>query len=350
MNFAVKIYPRTLWGERYRGNFDQLTDEIAAAGIQNLIVPAFQGSRIFFIQQFDQEPNPWSLVPLQEQCAKKHLGFAVEFPICNDRDTFERLPEYRPQSPDGTTFPQDSWYRPICPSHLEYKQHRLHLIEGAIANLKPALALINFLWFPFLPSVEGWEEMGSQVPSFCLCPQCRQGFSDRTGLVNPLQDIEAWFAFRAEQISNFLADIEELSTQAKTPPSLLLELPPVATPHFAERLRRLTGLHLEAIRKLVNVLSPQLFYNEHGQSPAWVLAVLDELARYDFSLFPQIDFPDLHSMSVATSSEDHLHELVFIFQALEARRIGAAALFHWENLVNFPRVLNIIEQFSYDIS
>ncbi len=345
MNFAVKVYPRTIWGERYHGNFDQLTDEIAATGIQNLIVPAFQGARIFFAQQFDQEPNPWSLLPLREQCTQKQLGFALEFPMLNDRDTFDRLPELRPQGPDGVAYPQDFWYRPICPSHLEYNQHRLHLIEGAIASLSPALALINFMWCPFLPSIETWEDMGSQVPSFCFCPNCRESFFERTGLVNPLQDVEAWFDFRTEQMNEVLADIEELSTQSKARPSLLLELPPVATPHFDERLRRLAAVHLAAARKLVGALSPQLFYNEYGQSPAWPLAVLDELAAYDFSLFPQIDFPDLTAFS-----EDHLHELLFLLQAFAVRQIGAAALFHWENLVHLPQVLNLIEQFSSEAS
>ncbi len=350
MNFAVKVYPRTIWGERYRGNFDQLTDEIVAAGIQNLIVPAFQGARIFFAQQFDQEPNPWSLLPLREQCAQKQLGFALEFPIFNDRDTFDRLPELRPQSPDGATYPEDFWYRPICPSRRDYVQHRLHLIEGAIVNLNPALALINFMWWPFLPSTERWDEMGSQVSPHCFCAACRQAFFERTGLVNPLQDIEAWFDFRAERMNEVLADIEELSNHSKARPSLLLELPPVAAPHFGERLLRLTGLHLAAARKLVGALSPQLFYNEYGQSPAWPLAVLDELAAYDFSLFPQIDFPDLHPKGAAAFSEDHLRELLFLLQAFSGCQIGAAALFHWENLVHLPQLLNIIAQFSSEAS
>ena len=345
MNFAVKVYPRTIWGERYHGNFDQLTDEIATAGIQNLIVPAFQGARIFFAQQFDPEPNPWSLLPLREQCAQKQLGFALEFPILNDRDTFDRIPQFRPQSPDGKTYPEEFWYRPICPSHFDYNQHRVHLIEGAIANLKPALALVNFLWCPFLPAAEAWAEMGSQVPTFCMCLACRQEFFERAGLANPLQDIEAWFAFRCEQMINFLADIEEASRQSKAAPSLLLELPPVATPHFAERLRRLTGVHLTAIQKLVTAVSPQLFLNEHSQPPTWPLAVLDELAAYHFSLFPQLDFPDLTAFT-----EDHLHEFVFLLQSFETRKIGAVALFHWENIVHLPQVLNIVEQFSYEAS
>jgi hypothetical protein len=201
------------------------------------------------------------------------------------------------------------------------------------------------LWFPFLPDMATWQEMGAQVPPYCLCPSCRQSFCEQSGLINPLQDIEAWFAFRSGQISEILTDIEEISSQAKVRPSLILELPPVAAPHFGERLRRLTGLHLVAARKLVSVLAPQFFYNEYGQPPSWPLAVIDELAAYDFSLFPQIDFPDPTAFS-----EDHLHELVFLLQAFEVRKIGAATLFHWENIVHFPQVLNIIEQFSYEVS
>jgi hypothetical protein len=112
----------------------------------------------------------------------------------------------------------------------------------------------------------------------------------------------------------------------------------------------LAGLHLAVVRKLVGALSPQLFYNEYGQSPAWPLAVPHELAAHDSPLSPQIDFPDLHPTGAAAFSEDHLHEFVFLLQAFVAHPIGAAALFYWENLFHLPQLLNIVEQFSSEVS
>lgn len=341
INFSVKIYPQVIWGEKYRGNFESLVDDLVKAGISNIVVPAFQGSRIFFSQPMDSSGNSWSLLPLKKLCQERELGFAIELPLFHDRDSFEKIDELRPRSPTGESYPESGWYRPVCPSNENYAQHRLHLIHGAMNYFEPALVILNFLWYPYWPLGLDWELLGSQVPSFCFCNACKTRFSETTGLLNAAQDVEAWFAFRANMLADFLAEIEEGTQSLKTPPSLIVEVPPAPAPHFAERLRRLTGIHLLAWRNLVQVISPQFFYNECGRPLAWAFEVIKELQSFEYSLFPQIDLPPAPSYKQEMRAELHA-----FLQSMESSGIGAVMLYSWDTLHSLPEVVRLIANFN----
>jgi len=341
MNFTVKVYPQVIWGEKYQGNFEKLADDIKRAGIGNIVVTAFQGSRIFFSQPTNESDNPWSLLPLKKLCRERSVGFALEMPIFHDRDSFSQLDNLRPQSPNGETYPDTSWYRPICPSHENFAQFRLQFIEKALQYFEPSLVTLNFLWYPFWPEGSDWTTLGSQATSFCFCDACRTRFSASTGLINAAQDVEAWFAFRTNVLSDFLADVEELTQHVQPPPSLILEMPPVPTPYTAERLRRLTGIHLLAWQNLVQVLSPQLFYHQCGQSLEWAAEVLDELQGFGYSLFPQIDLPH-----VSAYKQEMRTELHAFLDSLETAGIGALMLYSWETLRDLPDIIQLMPAFN----
>jgi hypothetical protein len=341
MNFTVKVYPQVIWGEKYRGNFEALADDIVKASISNVVVPAFQGMRIFFSQPMDQSENPWSLLPLKKICQQRGLGFALELSLFHDRDSFEKFESLRPQSPDGEIYPSTEWYRPVCPSNEAYAQRRLQFCEEALRFFEPTLVTVNFLWYPYWPSGQDWETLGSQAPSFCFCDSCRSRFTAATGLFNAAQDVEAWFAFRANILSELLADLEELTQNLKSPPSLILEIPPAPTPYFAERLRRLSGIHLGAWRNLIQVIAPQFFYNECGLSFEWACEALDELRAFGYSLFPQIDLP-----AAIADKKEMRAELHAFLDTLESAEIGAVMIHSWEALRSQPDVIDILAAFK----
>ena len=341
MNFSVKVYPQIIWGEQYQGNFEKLADDIKQAGISNIMAPAFQGSRIFSSQPMDESANPWSLLPLKKICRERELGFTIELPLFHDREAFEKLDPLRPLTPAGESYAETGWYRPICPSNENYAQRRLQFVDEALAFFEPVVVTLNFLWYPYWPVGADWETLGTQAPAFCFCEACRDRFSEATGLINAAQDVEAWFAFRANMLSGLLADIEELSQNRKSPPSLILEIPPVPTPYFAERLRRLTGMHLVAWRNLVQVISPQLFYGECSQPLNWASEVIDELQSFGFSLFPQIDFPP-----TPTYKQEMRAELHAFLDSMELKGIGAVMLHSWDTLQALPELVSLVGAFS----
>ena len=341
LNFSVKVYPQIIWGDKYQANYPALVDDLSKAGISNLIVPAFQGSRIFFSQEVDATPNPWDLRQLRTACQDRQIGFAVEFPVFHDRDAFDKFAELQPRSPSGEVYETAGWYRPVCPSNEGYAQHRLHLIQGALRALQPSLALLNFLWYPYWPVRGGWPKLGSQASTFCFCDNCRHRFTEQTGLQNAAQDVEAWFAFRSNVLADHLADIEELTQALPAPPVLIAELPPVPTPHAAERLRRLTGIHLVAWRRLASVISPQLFYNECGQPLQWAVEVLDELKAFEYSIFPQIDLPPASSFKTEMRAELHA-----FLKSIEALGIGAIVIHSWNTLHELPELVELFASFS----
>lgn len=341
INFAVKVYPQVIWGETYQGNFAALVDHIAGAGINNIVVPAFQGSRIFFSQPMETSPNPWSLSPLKKECKERGLGFAIELPLFHDRDAFDKIADLRPRSPAGEQYPGSGWYWPVCPSNESYAQWRLHLIQEALTDLEPALVMLNFLWYPYWPAGWDWEPLGTKVSSFCFCPACRARFTETTGMLNAAEDVEAWFAFRATTLANFLAEINEFGQGLKVPPSLILEVPPAPTPHVVERLRRLAGIDLIAWRNLVRVISPQLFHNECGRLLAWAAEVIQELQALDYSLFPQVDLPS--ASSYKQEMRTNLHAFL---RSLDSSAGGAVMLCSWDTLHTLPDVRDLIADFN----
>jgi hypothetical protein len=341
MNFSLKVYPETIWGEKYQGNLEKLMDDIAKAGINNIVAPAFQGARIFYSQPLDNSPNPWSLLPLKKACQDRGIGFAIELPLFHDRDSFEKTEALRPQSPDSALYTPANWYRPICPSQDFYAQRRLQFCQEAVQFLKPALVTINFLWYPYWPTESDWSSLGSQAPSFCFCDSCRSRFTAATGLFNAAQDVEAWFAFRSNILSEILADLEEQLQIMESPPTLILEIPPAPVPSYAERLRRLTGIHLGAWKNLVQVISPQLFYNECGQPLQWGCETIDELRELGYSLLPQIDLP----MTLGDEKEMRA-ELHAFLDTLEAAGIGALMIHSWETLQAFPKLFDLLVAFK----
>lgn len=341
MNFSAKVYPQTIWGEKYEGNFEALMDDIAKASISNIVVPAFQGSRIFFSQPLDDSNNPWSLLPLKKACEERGVGFAIELPFFHDRDSFEKFEFLKPKTPDAQTYSPVDWYRPICPSNDAYVQRRLQFCQEAMQFLEPSLVTVNFLWYPYWPSGQEWDTLGTQAPSYCFCDSCRSRFTADTGLFNAAQDVEAWFAFRSNILSEILADLEEQTLNVKSPPSLILEIPPAPTPYLAERMRRLTGIHLGAWKNLVQVIAPQLFYNECGQSFEWACAAIDELRDFGYSLFPQID------LSNGVQDEKEMQAGLHAFlDTLESAGIGALTIHSWETLQSLPEITNLMAVFK----
>jgi len=341
MNFSAKVYPQTIWGEKYQGNFEALMADLAKANVKNIVAPAFQGARIFYSQPMDQSENPWSLLALKKICHERGVGFTTELPLFHDRDYFEKNESLRPQSPDAKIYSPSDWYRPICPSNDAYMQRRLQFCEEAMQSLAPSLVTVNFLWYPYWPVGHEWETLGTQAPSYCFCDSCRSRFTADTGLFNAAQDVEAWFAFRSNILSEILADLEESAQNLKSPPSLVIEIPPAPTPYFAERLRRLTGIHLEAWKNLAHVISPQLFYNECNLSIEWACEAIDELREFGYSLFPQIDLP-----TSPGDKKEMRAELHAFLDTLQAAEIGAVMIHSWDTLQDFPEMFDLLAAFS----
>ena len=343
MLFALKIYPQTIWGEAFQGNFEKLLDVISKLGISNIITPVFQGSRLFFPEINSDTPfdEKWNLLLFKKLCQERNIGFIPEFPVFHDPDTYERVQQYRPVSIRGEYEFPSSWYKPICPSNEQYRQYRLNLIFQALETFNPYLLNLDFLHYPYQPDIKAFEENGASLPMYCYCDFCRYQFLDYSGHANPLEDIDGWYGFRSENITLIPILIKEELEKKGAKSNIMIQLPPVTSPLMVEKLRRLAGQDLNQWRGLVDILSPQIHLFQFGDNLEWSFNYVEEILNFsDLRIMPEIDLPG------ASFDQEQLKVLKAAFSHFSKLGISAMSLFHAEMLFKSEKLQDLIKSFS----
>ena len=340
MKFAIKVYPETIWGPDYQGNFDLLLDQIVALGIDTIITPAFQGSRLFFPENPDEPKVGWNILPLQEKCQERQLGFIPEFPVFNDPDASDRLPQFRPVSLYGKTDIPASWYRPMCPSNEKYRQYRIDLIYKALHTFKPRLISLNFLQYPYLPGIFDFEDAETSLPLFCYCDFCKQQYQAYSGHTNPLENIMDWFLFRSENITLVQILLAEEIERSGLNTSTIVQIPSVASDMPVEYLRRVCGQDLTQWRGLAQIISPHVHVHQFNFAPSDVTNYLAALKLFEeMKMMPEIDLP----LIADQESQEAVGQWLGEFQK---QNYPVISIFHWGLLAKNEVLQQAIKSFA----
>ncbi len=342
MLFAAKLYPKTIWGDAFDGDFNKLAKTLSELPIHSVIVPVLQGSRVFFPTESEepQQNARWDLKGLQDACHAQNIAFIPEFPIFHDPDTYERVPQYRPVNLKGSRDFPSPWYRPICPSNEPYRNYRIQLVAEALKYFEPALISLDFLHYPYQPDVPAMAEDGTALPMYCYCDFCRYQFLDHAGRPNPLEAVEDWFAFRCENITLVPVLISEFLEKSGRQANLLVQLPAVLPPYVQEKLRRAAAQDLKQWRGLVQIVSPQLHSFQLGLSPEEMQVVLQELKTVEeIRIMPEIDLP-------LETDAGQKEMLIRTLKGFSDQHFEAATLFHAEMLLQRPELRSVLEKFA----
>ncbi len=339
MTFSVKLYPNTIWGDQYRGDYQRIIADIRRAGISSVIVPAFQGSRVFFLTEQDEAPSPWDLRIFRDACAEQGLAFIPEFPMFHDPDTFDSIPQYRPVDIRGNASAAQEWYKPICPSNEPYRNYRTDLIYKAMRALEPAMISLDFLHFPYFPGSEQYRQDPASLPDFCYCDFCLYQFRDFSGVPNPQDDVERWYLWRSETITLIPILIAEYAEKHGMNLKIMAQTPAAPSQEYLEYVRRITGQDLRQWREIVHVISPNLHLNRFNVGPSWGLEIMENIKRnqgQDFALMPEIDLPLVFD---ASEQDDRSGVLL---ESLKNSGTAAVSLFSWDLLRNNQTLLDRI--------
>lgn len=336
MLFTVKLFPQTIWGKRYQGDFNALIADLQKCGIANITVPVFQGSRLFYPEENSEKRNgAWDLLPLREASLEAGIGFIPQFPVYHDPDTYENIPQFRPvtreKQPIGAT-----WYKPICPSNETYRNFRVQLMNRAIKYFQPRIISLDFLQYPYLFGDTAFGTPDS-LPTYCFCDFCRQLFQNYAGSANPFDDIDLWFRWRAENITLVPVMLAEEIERTGQQISILAQLPPVHCPPAVEMLRRFAGQDLQQWRNIVNIVSPHLYIHQTGLESDWALEYLQEIRQSTgLEIMPELDLP----IGADASGKARLAECI---ESIASQNFQAISLFHWELLSENDAVRAILE-------
>ncbi|MDQ7062694.1 MAG: hypothetical protein Q9P90_00440 [candidate division KSB1 bacterium] len=340
MLFTLKLYPNTIWGKHFIGNFNLILNHLQQLRIRSIIVPVFQGSRLFFPVEGGSENGEWDLTKFQHQCHDHNIAFIPEFPVFHDPDTFDTIPQYRPVNLRGKAEFPSSWYKPICPSNEPYRNYRIQLIRDAIKTFDPLLVSLEFLHYPYLPEIQAFDKDGTALPNYCYCDFCRYQFLDYSGKPNPLDAIDDWFQFRAENVTLIPILIAEEFEKTGKNGNMLVQIPPITPPQVLEKLRRSTGQYLKQWSGLVEVISPQFHLFQFDISLQWIESMMSEFKQLQkVRVIPEIDLP-------AKATPEDLKRLEEALNYFVEQQCDVVSLFHAEPLFNQKLVQKILEKFA----
>ena len=340
MLYSLKLYPNTIWGSPFGGDFSKLISEFVRLNIHSITVPVFQGSRVFYPTEGDIENSNWDLNQFKEACHENEIAFIPEFPVFHDPDTYESVPQYRPVSLKGEKeFPSD-WYKPICPSNEPYRNYRMQLIREAIKIFDPVLISLEFLHYPYLPDIQAFDQDGTALPNYCYCDFCRYQFLDYSGKPNPLEAIEDWFLFRAENVTLIPILIAEEFEKTGRDSKMIVQIPPASPPHVLEKLRRSTGQYVQQWRGLVEIISPQFHLFQFGLNLQWIREVMNEFKQLDnLRIIPEIDLP-------TKADPDELARLREVLTYFREQQCEVISLFHAGPLLQDESLQELLAAFQ----
>ncbi len=341
MNLATKLYPQTIFGEKYQGNFERLLAEIAAAGINTVITPVFQGSRLFFPDEKNGIDPQWNLLLLQGKCRETGIAFIPEFPLFHDPDTFDNIEQYRPVNAAGDHVQAGEWYRPICPSNTSYLQYRLASLFQAIACFDPAIISLDFIHYPYLAGHTAFQPATKSLPEFCYCDFCRTKFQEFSGQMEVEKFPDYWFQFRQATITYVLVliaeEIERLGRQTK----LMVQLPAIDAPGSVNNLQQVTGIDIEQWHNIVDILSPHLYTHQLSGKNEWAQIFLNETqAVSQAQIIPELDVP-----FYAVEAEENM-QVGELIEDIRLSGFAAMSLYHWELLSENDILLDFLAELS----
>ncbi|SFR41835.1 hypothetical protein [Halogeometricum limi] len=217
--------------------------------------------------------------------AAEPLPDAVNMVSCfGDTAAANSNPELVPVDDEGTLATRDQRYFDwayICPTNEEYRAGLLEIVEDCAAA-NDAVRL---------------DDVGFPREGYCRCDRCDRLFAawadenDRDG------DEDDWFEWRAEVITEFVAEAAE-----KIPGTTYLTLYPDPYPGH---LYRRAGLDIDALSRYVDEFVVPL-YDVHYGTTYW----LETIAKGFQSLLEPLDTPfaiELYAVDAEMELDDLIH-------------------------------------------
>ena len=200
---------------------------------------------------------------------------------------WEEHPESRPVQADGTLLEKEEWYCGLCPNQPNLQQEKLQKIEEIAVTTE-----VDGIWLDFIRYPVHWESPEPRLPQTCFCPLCLEKFAADTRIALPTGEptarvasfilenhFEAWYRWRAEQITGFVRRAAE-AAKGKNP-EILVGL--FSVPWFRgerdDAIWKVVGQDFPALAAHVDVFSPMVYHRMVGEPPQWIAACTGRLSR-----------------------------------------------------------------------
>jgi hypothetical protein len=192
--------------------------------------------------------------------------------------TWEKHPETRPLTADGTPLEQVGWYCGLNPTVEWLRQEKLQEVRQIVAEIP-----VDGIWLDFIRWPTRWElpepvslQTGFSRPTL-------EKFSSAAGIELPLeqpsseiaqqlldQHEDRWYRWRVEQITSFVQQVHDIIRQERPGLTLGLFGLPWLRGERGDAIYRIAGQDIAALANYVDVLSPMVYHRVCGKPVEWV--------------------------------------------------------------------------------
>lgn len=213
----------------------------------------------------------------------------AEFNTLHERAYVARHPDAAPVGADGNVCPPPEGWQGVCPTHAEYRKHRMEAFRRALTDFE-----IDGIWLDYLHGQASWERAAPNLPDTCFCRSCLAGFQRDTGMrlpERPVAELSAlllgkhrarWVQWRCDVLTDWMREFREIR-DAVRPAALLGTFHcPWSETDFDGALREKLAIDLKAQARHIDVFSPMPYHARfgHARDVAWISRQISWLGKH----------------------------------------------------------------------
>jgi hypothetical protein len=239
----------------------------------------------------------------------------AEFATLNGKGYVEKHAEAWPVNEKGEKAPAATWFMGACPTEAGFRAYRMKQLDELLDRVE-----IDGVWMDYLHWHAQFEDPDPVLPETCFSDSCLTAFAKDKGVKLPGGDTAArarwilerhereWRDWRASVLVSWAQEIRERLNR-KRPGMLLGNFQcPWSDADFGGARRRILGLDVKRMARVVDVFSPMVYHGRMGRAPEWVGEASEWLARQigaERGRFPKIwPIVQAHNDPGAISAEE----------------------------------------------
>jgi hypothetical protein len=291
------------------------------------------------------------------------LRVYAELGVFSGQGVWERFPDSRPITGDGTPAPREEWYEPAIPTLAELRAHRLRDLETLIQS-----APLDGLWLDFIRWPARWERPQPRLYHSSFDPVTLAQFQADTGVRLPENASEKdfgslddrlpksvarwilthaagpWFAWRCQQIVSFVAEaracLGQTHKRQHLPQATLgVFTVPWTDADFDGAFIRIIGQDPALLAPHVDIFSPMVYHRMCGRDLGWTGAITRWVQERSHravwpiveAVAPAEDYPAAEFAAACRAALDASGEGVMVF-TLEGLLQDPARIEAWKSL------------------
>lgn len=188
-------------------------------------------------------------------------------------------PESRPIMADGKPLFKDRWYAGLCPNQPYLRQEKLAEIERMLASGWYDYINLDFIRYPV-----HWEVPSPRIPDTCYDPVCLDKFQRDTGVTIPAELTgvpekaawikanhgEAWYKWRADQITSFCADVKRLRDRISPKTLIGVAAVPWRPDDYDNAIHNVVAQDFAELAKVVDIFNPMSYHVLNDRPVTWI--------------------------------------------------------------------------------